>query len=133
MYWSAGVQFCCVRRCGAGPTCLICCIPSCPACLPSPPAENEARAFAKSEGWETEDVEEIALRVGGCLGDCCLPAWLGVQSCAVLGRASDPAMQQSAGMHCSDMVRGALASILAPLRPTLIPPLPAPLPRPCCR
>lgn len=28
-------------------------------------AENEARAFAKSEGWETEDVEEIALRVGG--------------------------------------------------------------------
>lgn len=26
-------------------------------------AENEARAFAKSEGWETEDVEEIALRV----------------------------------------------------------------------
>ena len=24
--------------------------------------ENEARAFAKSEGWETEDVEEIALR-----------------------------------------------------------------------
>lgn len=27
------------------------------------PAENEARAFAKSEGWETEDVEEIALRV----------------------------------------------------------------------
>jgi len=25
--------------------------------------ENEARAFAKSEGWETEDVEEIALRV----------------------------------------------------------------------
>jgi len=25
--------------------------------------ENEARAFAKSEGWETEDVGEIALRV----------------------------------------------------------------------
>ncbi|KAI7844663.1 hypothetical protein COHA_001752 [Chlorella ohadii] len=25
--------------------------------------ENEARAFAKSEGWETEDVEEIALRI----------------------------------------------------------------------
>lgn len=25
--------------------------------------ENEARAFAKSEGWETEDVEEIALKV----------------------------------------------------------------------
>jgi adenosine kinase len=25
--------------------------------------ENEARAFAKSEGWDTEDVEEIALRV----------------------------------------------------------------------
>ena len=25
--------------------------------------ENEARAFAKSEGWETEDVSEIALRV----------------------------------------------------------------------
>ena len=24
--------------------------------------ENEARAFAKSEGWETEDVEEIAVR-----------------------------------------------------------------------
>lgn len=24
--------------------------------------ENEARAFAKSEGWETEDVEEIALK-----------------------------------------------------------------------
>lgn len=46
----------------------------CPAALPTshlprsshaPPAlaENEARAFAKSEGWETEDVEEIALRV----------------------------------------------------------------------
>lgn len=30
---------------------------------PRCPAENEARAFAKSEGWETEDVEEIALRV----------------------------------------------------------------------
>jgi adenosine kinase len=25
--------------------------------------ENEARAFSKSEGWETDDVEEIALRV----------------------------------------------------------------------
>lgn len=25
--------------------------------------ENEARTFAKTEGWETEDVEEIALRV----------------------------------------------------------------------
>ncbi len=25
--------------------------------------ENEARAFAKSEGWETDDVEDIALRV----------------------------------------------------------------------
>ncbi|KAL4459058.1 hypothetical protein ABPG75_013923 [Micractinium tetrahymenae] len=25
--------------------------------------ENEARAFAKSEGWDTEDVEEIALRI----------------------------------------------------------------------
>jgi adenosine kinase len=25
--------------------------------------ENEARAFAKSEGWETEDIAEIALRV----------------------------------------------------------------------
>jgi adenosine kinase len=25
--------------------------------------ENEARTFAKSEGWETQDVEEIALRV----------------------------------------------------------------------
>ena len=25
--------------------------------------ENEARAFAKSEGWETEDIEEIAMRV----------------------------------------------------------------------
>ena len=25
--------------------------------------ENESRAFAKSEGWETEDVQEIALRV----------------------------------------------------------------------
>jgi adenosine kinase len=25
--------------------------------------ENEARAFAKSEGWETEDVEDIALRI----------------------------------------------------------------------
>jgi hypothetical protein len=56
---------------------------------PHPPPENEARAFAKSEGWETEDVEEIALRVGGCLGDC-LPAWLGVQRRAGLvglGRA----------------------------------------------
>ena len=25
--------------------------------------ETEARAFAKSEGWETEDVAEIALKV----------------------------------------------------------------------
>ena len=30
--------------------------------------ENEARAFAKSEGWETEDVEDIAQRVRGLAG-----------------------------------------------------------------
>lgn len=33
--------------------------------------ENEARAFAKSEGWETEDVEEIALRVRETRNELC--------------------------------------------------------------
>ena len=44
-------------------------------------AENEARAFAKSEGWETEDVEEIALRVRR--GRC--HSWVGPRACNGLG------------------------------------------------
>lgn len=33
--------------------------------------ENEARTFAKTEGWETEDVAEIAAKVGsGARTEC---------------------------------------------------------------
>lgn len=35
--------------------------------------ETEARAFAKSEGWETEDVAEIALKVCSLLPICHMP------------------------------------------------------------
>lgn len=39
--------------------------------------EHEAATFAESEGWETRDISEIALRV--CGGDAC--SW----PCAALG------------------------------------------------
>ena len=59
--------------------------------------ETEARTFAKTEGWETEDVEEIALRircgwtVGGVRGGV---GWVGWGVVVAWQRGV---------LHCTDM------------------------------
>ena len=44
--------------------------------------ETEARAFAESEGWNTTDVAEIALKVG-CLPVCSLCFLLDLMFCGI--------------------------------------------------